>query len=210
MIIINEQETGLGKSFLKKIRLKDVSLKNAIKVTKFAAPIAAGFIPVGGGVASKLLNSKGGKLLSRVSKSKAVRKGVKLSKTTLGRKVVNAVQNRPRPQIEAISTIAPASFATAIPSEQSQSSTYSETSENIVTDNQPVGELTPVKSVSYSKMANAGGDFQPTAVNAQKIADLEEPALQTAVSAPKKNNMLLYVVGAVVLGGGIYLATKKK
>ncbi|MBS7231720.1 hypothetical protein KHA90_11850 [Flavobacterium psychroterrae] len=214
MIIINEQETGLGKSFLKKIRIKDVSLKNAIKVTKFAAPIAAGFIPVGGGVASKLLSSKGGKLVSRVAKSKAVRKGVKLSKTTLGRKVVNAVQNRPRPQIEAVSTLAPASFATAIPSEQSQSSTYSETSENIVTDNQPVakpvGELTPVKSVSYSKMANAGGDFQPTAINAQKLVDLEEPALQTAVSAPKKNNMLLYVLGAVVLGGGIYYATKKK
>lgn len=213
MIIINEQETGLGKSFLKKIRLKDVSLKNAIKVTKFAAPIAAGFIPVGGGVASKLLSSKGGKLVSRVAKSKAVRKGVKLSKTTLGRKVVSAVQNRPRPQIEAVSSIVPASFATDAPSEQSQSSTYSETSENIVTDNQPVakpvGELTAVKAVSYSKMANSGGDLQPTVVNAQKMADLEQPLAQTAVSAPKKNNVLLYVAGALVLGGGIYYATKK-
>ncbi|SHM71981.1 hypothetical protein [Flavobacterium chilense] len=213
MIIINEQETGLGKSFLKKIRLKDVSLKNAVKVTKFAAPIAAGFIPVGGGVASKLLSSKGGKLVSRVAKSKAVRKGVALSKTTLGRKVVSAVENRPRPQIESVSSLTPASFAADVPSEQSQNSSYTETFENILTDNQPVakpvGELTAVKAVSYSKTANSGGDLQPTAVNAQKMADLEQPLAQTAVSAPKKNNMLLYVVGAVVLGGGIYYATKK-
>ncbi|MDL2143565.1 hypothetical protein QQY79_13625 [Flavobacterium tructae] len=209
MIIINEQETGLGKSFLKKIRLKDVSLKNAIKVTKFAAPIAAGFIPVGGGVASKLLSSKGGKLVSRVAKSKAVRKGVALSRTTLGRKVVSAVENRPRPEIEVVSSITPASFATPVPSEQSQSSSYNQTAENVITQSEPVGELTAVKAVSYSKMANSGGDLQPTAVNAQKMADLEQPLAQTAVSAPKKNNMLLYVVGAVVLGGGIYYATKK-
>ena len=193
MIIINEQETGLGKSFLKKIRLKDVSLKNAIKVTKFAAPIAAGMIPIGGGVASKLLSSKGGKLVGKIAKSKAVRKGVALSKTTLGKKVVSAVQNRPRPQIEAVSTITPASLATVTPSEtnnQSQSSSYDETSQSIVADSEPVGELTPVKAVSTAKMASVE-QLQP-------------------VAPVKKNNMLLYVVGAVVVGGGIYLATKKK
>ncbi|WP_374173897.1 hypothetical protein [Flavobacterium tructae] len=193
MIIINEEETGLGKSFLKKIRLKDVSLKNAVKVTKFAAPIAAGFIPVGGGVASKLLSSKGGKLVSRVAKSKAVRKGVALSKTTLGKKVISAVENRPRPEIEAVSSITPASFTTPIPSQQSQNSSYNETSENVVTQSEPVGELTPVRSVSTAKNANVA-----------------EPLLQTtSVNTPKKNNMLLYVAAAVVLGGGIYYATKK-
>ncbi|OXG00007.1 hypothetical protein BC749_108161 [Flavobacterium araucananum] len=186
MIIINEQETGLGKSFLKKIRLKDVSLKNAVKVTKFAAPIAAGFIPVGGGVASKLLSSKGGKLVNRVAKSKAVRKGVALSKTKLGRKVVSAVQNQPRAEIEPVNAITAASFATALPAEQSQSS-YSESSESVLADSQPVGELTPVKAVSSAKMATVE-QIQPV--------------------TPAKNNTMLYVLGAVVLGGGIYFATK--
>lgn len=191
MIIINEEETGLGKSFLKKIRLKNVSLKNAIKVTKFAAPIAAGFIPVGGGIASKLLNSKGGKLVSRVAKSKAVRKGVALSKTTLGRKVVSAVQNRPRPQIEAVSAITPATFVATsdLGSPQNESSTYNESVESVMNDSQPVGELTPVKTASTAK------------------ADIVQP-MTAAVEKPK-NNTLLYILGAVVVGGGIYLATKK-
>ena len=77
MIIINDGGVGLGKSkFLRKIRLRDVSLKNTIKVAKFAAPIAASFIPVGGGVASKLMDSKTGSLVRKVAKSKAVTKGV--------------------------------------------------------------------------------------------------------------------------------------
>lgn len=193
MILINEDETGLGKpKFLKKIRLKNVSLKNAIKVAKFAAPIAAGFIPVGGGVASKLLSSKGGKLVSRVAKSKAVRKGIALSKTTLGRKIVSAVKNEPRPQIEPVSTITPASFANTpldAGSQQNDSSTYNESVETVMNDAQPVGELTPVKTASTAKTV------------------LTEP-MATAVEKPK-NNTLMYVLGAVVLGGGIYLATKK-
>ncbi|KFF17361.1 hypothetical protein [Flavobacterium hydatis] len=195
MIIINEEETGLGKpKFLKKIRLRNVSLKNAIKVTKFAAPIAAGFIPVGGGVASKFLSSKGGKLVSRIAKSKAVRKGISLSKTPLGRKVVSAVQNQSRPQIEAVSTITPATFAATsdLANPQNESSTYNESVESVTSDSQPVGELMPVRPATTAKGAIA------------------EPTMQmsTAVEKPK-NNTLLYVLGAVVLGGGIYLATKK-
>lgn len=181
MIIINDGEVGLGKSkFLRKIRLKDVSLKNAVKVAKFAAPIAAGFIPVGGGVASKLLSSKAGKLVSKVAKSKAVTKAVKLSKTTVGKQVVSAVKNRSRPQLQAISTITPVSFAKSeLENDQNQnaeSSSYqSEVSKSVETEKEPVGELTPIKPIE------------------------QKP----------KDNMMLYVVGAVVLGGGIYLATKK-
>jgi hypothetical protein len=182
MILINEEDTGLGKpKWMKKIRLRSVSLKNAVKVAKFAAPIAAGFIPVGGGVISKVMNSKGGKLIKKVAKSKAVRKGVALSKTKLGRKVVGAVQNRARPQIEPVSSLVPASY-TPMPIDTSgqNESSYDESSESIAMD-QPVGELTPVKSVTA------------------------KPAQQ----ATPKNNTLLYVLGAVALGGGIYYATKK-
>ncbi|MBA0884930.1 peptidoglycan-binding domain-containing protein [Flavobacterium undicola] len=98
MIYINASESGsgvgLGKSkFLKKISIKkiakQVSIKNAVKAVKFAAPIAAGFIPVGGGVASKLMNSKVGKVASKISKSKVAKKVVKLSKTKVGAAVVS-------------------------------------------------------------------------------------------------------------------------
>jgi hypothetical protein len=183
MILINADETGLGKPrWMKKIRMRSVSLKNAVKVAKFAAPIAAGFIPIGGGVISKVLNSKGGRLINKVAKSRAVRKGIAFSKTSLGRKVVGAVKNRARPQIESVNSLVPASYATMptdAAAEQSESGSY-ESSESNVTE-QPVGELTPVKAISTAK------------------------PMQT----PAKNNTLLYVLGAAVVGGGIYLATKK-
>ncbi|MFV5689075.1 hypothetical protein ACM55M_10675 [Flavobacterium sp. ZT3R25] len=181
MIIINDGEVGLGKSkFLRRIRLKDVSLKNAVKVAKFAAPIAAGFIPVGGGVASKLLSSKAGRLVSKVAKSKAVTKAVKLSKTAVGKQVVSSVKNRSRPQLQTINNITPASFAKSeLENDQNQnteSSSYqSEVSKNVEIEKEPVGELTPIKPIE------------------------QKP----------KDNTILYVAGAVVLGGGIYLATKK-
>ena len=181
MILINDGGVGLGKSkFLRKIRLRDVSLKNTIKVAKFAAPIAASFIPVGGGVASKLMDSKTGRLVRKVAKSKAVTKAVQLSKTPIGKQVVDTIKNRPRPQLTTVNEITPASFATPeIGNEQRQSadtSSYqSEASESSTTEKEPVGELMPIKPV----------DQKP------------------------KDNTMLYVIGAVVLGGGIYMATKK-
>ena len=181
MIIINDGGVGLGKSkFLRKIRLRDVSLKNTIKVAKFAAPIAASFIPVGGGVASKLMDSKTGRLVRKVAKSKAVTKAVQLSKTPIGKQVVDTIKNRPRPQLTTVNEITPASFATSeMGNEQRQSadtSSYqSEASESSTTEKEPVGELMPIKPVE------------------------QKP----------KDNTMLYVVGALVLGGGIYIATKK-
>lgn len=63
------------RGFLKGIRLKDVSLKNAIKVAKVAAPIALSFIPVGGGAAS----SFAGKAISKLSKTGVGRVGLKIA-----------------------------------------------------------------------------------------------------------------------------------
>ena len=181
MIIINDGGVGLGKSkFLRKIRLRDVSLKNTIKVAKFAAPIAASFIPVGGGVASKLMDSKTGRLVRKVAKSKAVTKAVQLSKTPIGKQVVDTIKNRPRPQLTTVNEITPASFATSEmrdePSQSADTNSYqSEASESSTTEKEPVGELMPIKPVE------------------------QKP----------KDNTMLYVIGAVVLGGGIYMATKK-
>jgi hypothetical protein len=52
---------------------KDISIKNAIKGVKFAAPIALSFIPVGGGAASKV----GSKLLNKGGKLNLIGRGVK-------------------------------------------------------------------------------------------------------------------------------------
>ncbi|MFE3847155.1 hypothetical protein ACFX5D_04130 [Flavobacterium sp. LB3P45] len=218
MIYINEGEIGLGKAkILKKIKLKkivkQVSIKNAVKAVKFAAPIAAGFIPVGGGVASKLtskvLNSKAGNLVKKVSKSKVAKKVVKLSKTQAGKLVVNQAKAVAQPKIEAIKSMTAATFSKTEPlgdlTPVKQTSPVAKvvtpvnkTATAYVTEEQsdntePVGELTPVKQTSG--FANELRNI--------KVDDLD-------VNPPaKKDNTVLYVGGAVALGAIAYLATKK-
>ncbi len=127
MIYINAGESGLnaglGKAkILRKIQIKkiakpigkaakQISIKNAVKVVKFAAPIATGFIPVGGGIASKLMNSKAGKVVSKVKSSKLAKKAIKLSKTKVGAVVVSqakpAVNNAVQKKLTPVKSIIP-------------------------------------------------------------------------------------------------------
>lgn len=239
MIYINEEEIGLGKSkFLKKIQikkiakpvgkaLKKVSIKNVVKVAKFAAPIAAGFIPVGGGVASKLLNSKVGKVVSKVAKSKVAKKAVKLSKTKVGALVVNKAKVIARPKIEAIKAIGGATFAKTEAQSPQASTPYS--NEDSGDNTEPVGELTPVKQTStvakvvsktatnYSNEdsgdnAEPVGELTPVRQNSSYANEMQNIKVDDAdvKTAAKKDNTILYVGGAVALAGIAFLATKKK
>ena len=96
-MIILEEQTGLnaglnrglkiGKFLKKNVRLKNVSIKNAIKVGKAVAPIASAamtFIP-GGGVASKLMNSKVGKIITKVKNGKVVKFATKIANSKVGK-----------------------------------------------------------------------------------------------------------------------------
>lgn len=238
MIYINEREIGLGKAkILKKIQIKkiakpiakaakQISIKNAVKVAKFAAPIAAGFVPVGGGVASKLtskvLNSKAGKVVSKIAKSKIAKKAVKLSKTQAGKIVVNQAKTIARPKIEAIKAIGAATFAkTTIPTIQANTPYPSkEQSDNA----EPVGELTPVKPTATVAKAVAQtakeeiaeaidpvGELTPVKQSsnvANEMQNIKVDDPDTKYTA-KKDNTMLYVGGAVALGAIAYLATKK-
>ncbi|WP_158728627.1 peptidoglycan-binding protein [Flavobacterium sp. I-STPA6A] len=73
-------DLGLGKpkKGLKKL-VRKVSLKNTLKVVKFAGPLVAGIVP-GGGTAMKVMDSKIGKTALKVTKSKVVKKGIAISK----------------------------------------------------------------------------------------------------------------------------------
>ena len=96
MIILEEQaglNAGLnkglkiGKMLKKNVRLRNVSIKNAIKVGKVAVPLATtamSFIP-GGGVASKILDSKVGKLLTKVKNGKVVKFATKIANSKVGK-----------------------------------------------------------------------------------------------------------------------------
>ncbi len=193
MIYVNA--VGLGKSkFLKKIQikkvgkaLKQVSLKNAVKVVKIAAPIAVGFIPFGGGAAgkltSKLLNSKVGKVASKLSKSKVVKSVVKVSKTKVGAFVVGQAKQAANNKIQAITT------SNTDNANQEQDSSQDSSQE-------PVGTLTPVKQTS----SNTSSSSQESSNQTGSVAENTAP----------KSNTIMYVGGAVALAGIAYLATKKK
>lgn len=102
-MIILEEQSGLnaglnkglkiGRMLKKNVRLKNVSIKNAIKVGKVAIPLATtamSFIP-GGGIAGKILDSKAGKLFTKIKGSKAVKFATKISKTKVGKFAINNV-----------------------------------------------------------------------------------------------------------------------
>ena len=195
MIIINADESGLGKvqydfglgrrakrptaigskppkkGFKKLVR--KVSLKNTLKVVKFAGPLVAGIIP-GGGTAMKVLDSKVGKTVMKVAKSKLVKKGVRLAKSNVGKAIVSQA----REKIEGVSEMEPRGFSET-------TAMQSLTTDASETEKEPVGELTPVKQVESS---------------VEKF---------TAPVSEKKDNTMLYVIGGIVVAGGIYMATKK-
>lgn len=206
MILINAGDSGLNAGLgkakgLKKLSIKkigkQISIKNAVKSVKFAAPIAAGLVPVGGGVASKLLSSKAGKVVSKVAKSKAVKKVVKVSKTKVGKAITTKAKAVAKPKIAALNPLKAATFEPAAnPSIEAKtpyekevdSSTTAKTlisDENTSVANEPVGDLTPVTPVN---------DLVPAS---------------TAATEPAKNNTMLYVGGAIAVAGIAYLATKK-
>ena len=102
-MIILEEQTGLnaglnrglkiGKMLKKNVRLKNVSIKNAVKVGKKIVPIASmamSIIP-GGGLVSKVLDSKVGKILTKVKRSKAIKFATKLGKSKVGKFAINNV-----------------------------------------------------------------------------------------------------------------------
>jgi hypothetical protein len=224
------------KKFIKtnlKSAKKDISIKNVVKVAKFAAPIAAGFIPLGGGVASKLtskvLNSKVGKVVSKVAKSKVAKKVVKLSKTQAGKLVVNQAKAVVQPKIEAIKAMTAASFAKTVTPTAQASTPYTNEAQS---DNvEPVGELTPVKPIPTIAKVVAPISKEVTSYAKEELIENVEPVgeltpvKQTSTfanemqnikvddsdvkNAAKKDNTMLYVGGAVALGAIAYLATKK-
>lgn len=134
-------DSGLGKPFWKKIRLRDVSLKNVIKVSKVALPIVTSMIPVvgnaGSGILSKVLKNADGSasFIGRVANNATT-----LSKTTAGKAIVNTIKNKPRPQVQPVSTLKPAPVVKA------------PTANKADQNDQPIGDLTPVTPAMASEL----------------------------------------------------------
>ncbi|PWA09522.1 peptidoglycan-binding domain-containing protein [Flavobacterium laiguense] len=95
---VDSGEIGLGKAKFKKV-LKKVKLKTVVKqvgkVAKFAAPIAAGFIPIAGGTVSKVLDSKIGKTAMKLGKSK-------VGSVVLSQAGINLPDSKPKTEVVSV------------------------------------------------------------------------------------------------------------
>lgn len=191
---------GLNKGLSLKKLTKQISLKNAIKVL----PMATSLIPFGGGLVSKVLSSKVGKVVGKVDKSKLVKKGTSLVKTAQ--------------QIKKAGAIAfPKKVAVPKPVAQfslpATTTDYGSASANF---DAPIiqqgGKAVSIESGAPS--FSAGGDFGTEPIEAMPVKELSPARLeQMGVAEPlntePKNNTMLYVGGAIAVAGIIYLATKK-
>lgn len=189
----------VGKFLKKNVRMRNVSLKNAIKVGKFVAPIASSFIP-GGAIAGKgvkLLSKAGkvGRFATKVASSKAVRGAVRLAKNPAVKGFIpNAIPREMMPATTTDYGSEEANFDAPMIQQGGQAlqANVMMPPNNLMNqmNSQPNGML-PVKEIASPEMA------------IQK--EFESP-----LNAQPKNNTMLYVGGGIVLLGILYLATKKK
>ena len=226
MIILEEQaglNAGLnkgwkiGKMLKKNIRLRNVSIKNAIKVGKVAIPLATtamSFIP-GGGVASKILDSKVGKLLTKVKNGKVVKFATKIANSKVGK---FAMDNVVKPTIKnAISGGSAQGYSEAEPIEMMENATP--TPEQLQT-------ISQIKGVPVSTLAT-NTPFSESVVNPeqletishlkdiplenlkQEVALQKEQAVSGSNTSDKPNYTLPIVIGVGVVGT-ILLASSSK
>jgi hypothetical protein len=233
-MLILEDQTGLnaglnrglkiGKMLKKNIRLKNVSIKNAIKVGKKIVPIASmamSIIP-GGGIVSKVLDSKVGKLLTKVKGSKAIKFATKLAHTKVGKIAMNNVVNptiknafagnQAQPvyndsqQMEASEPVEVMPNATPTPAQIETIAQVKGVSAETLTNGTSTGEAVPndaqIETLSQVK------DIPAQNLKEEAITQRENAKNET-LTTDKPNYTIPIVIGAVAVGG-ILLATSSK
>jgi hypothetical protein len=242
-MIILEEQTGLnaglnrglkiGKMLKKNVRLKNVSIKNAVKVGKAVVPIATtamSFFPATApiGVASKI--AKAGKLAKIAAKAGKIGKIAMKVKKIAGTKVGQfALNNIVKPAVNnAISKISnqpqtssdPQSFETADPAEVMPNATPTPTqletiaevkgvpAESLTTGTTETGEAVPndaqLETISKVK------DIPVQNLKEEAQAQKEAAQLESGTSSTDKPNYTIPIVIGVGAVGAILLVTSSK
>lgn len=242
-MIILEEQTGLnaglnrglkiGKMLKKNVRLKNVSIKNAVKVGKAVVPIATtamSFFPATApiGIASKI--AKAGKLAKIAAKAGKIGKiamkvkkiaGTKVGQFALNNIVKPAVNNaisKISIQPQSISDAQP--FETAEPTEvmpnatptPAQLETIAEVkgvpAESLTTDTTEIGEVVPndaqLETISKVK------DIPVQNLKEEAQVQKETAQLENGTSTTDKPNYTIPIVIGVGAVGAILLATTSK
>ncbi|WP_291149707.1 hypothetical protein [Flavobacterium sp. UBA7680] len=211
----------------KNIRLKNVSIKNAVKVGKKLVPIASmamSIIP-GGGIVSKVLDSKVGKILTKVKSSKALKFATKIGKSKVGKFAINnlvkptiknafagnqlqPVYNEPQ-QIEASEPVEEMPNVTPTPA---QLETIAEVkgvpAESLTTSTTETGEAVPnnaqLETISKVK------DIPVQNLKEEAQVQKETAQLESGTISTDKTNYTIPIVIGVGAVGAILLVTSSK
>lgn len=227
-MIVLEEQTGLnaglnkglkiGKMLKKNVRLRNVSIKNAVKVGKAITPLAKtamSFIP-GGGIVNKVLDSKVGKVLTKVKGGKVVKFATKIGKSKVGKFAVN---NFVKPTIK-----------NAFAGNQLQSLQPIQSPEKLVENTTPeqLQTIAQVKGVTVESLQNTPLQDESLPNDAQletisQVKDIPVENLKEEVQSQKeaiqnesgvtngdKPNYTIPIVIGVGAVGAILLATSSK
>ena len=226
-MVILEDHTGLnaglnrgfkiGKMLKKNVRLKNVSIKNAIKVGKKIVPIASmamSIIP-GGGIVSKVLDSKVGKILTKIKSGKAVKFATKLAHSKVGKFAINNVVKPNLPtniggnggnNSETSEPVEAMPNATPTPAQLDTIAQVKGVTAETLTTGTSTGEAVPneaqIETISQVK--------DIPAQNLKEEAFTQREIAKNETLATDKPNYTIPIVIGVVAVGGILLATSSK
>ena len=235
-MLILEEHTGLnaglnkglkiGKMLKKNVRLRNVSIKNAVKVGKKIVPIASmamSIIP-GGGLVSKVLDSKVGKILTKVKSSKAIKLATKLGKSKVGKFAINNVVkptiknaftgNQPQPaynepqQMEASEPVEVMPNATPTPAQLETIAEVKGVSAESLSTGTPTGEAVP-NDAQIETLSNIK-DIPVQNLKEEVKAQKETAQIESGTTPTDKPNYTIPIVIGAVAVGGILLATSSK
>jgi hypothetical protein len=223
-MLILEEQTGLnaglnrglkiGKFLKRNVRLKNVSIKNAVKVGKEVAPIASvamTFVP-GGGIASKLMNSNLVKVLTKVKNGKAVKFATKIANSKVGKFALNnvvkptmnnALSNN---QIETSEPVEVMSNATPTPAQLETIAQTKGVSAESITTGTPTGEGVP----NQAQLETLSNVKDIPVENLKEEAALQREVAKTESVSTDKPNYILPIVIGVGAVGAIFLVTSSK
>ena len=226
-MVILEEQTGLnaglnkglkiGKMLKKNVRLRNVSLKNAIKVGKAAIPLATTAMSIipGGGVVGKILDSKVGKILNKVKSTKVGKLATKIAKTKVGKIAINKVV---KPAVN--NAIAGTQIKTAEPVQVMPNSTPTPAQLETIAEVKGV----PAESISKGIVTGEAVPNEAQLETLSSVKDIpvenlkEEAQLQKetaqiengTVPTNKPNYIIPIVIGAVAVGGILLVTSSKK
>jgi hypothetical protein len=235
-MLILEEHTGLnaglnkglkiGKMLKKNVRLRNVSIKNAVKVGKKIVPIASmamSIIP-GGGLVSKVLDSKVGKILTKVKSSKAIKLATKLGKSKVGKFAINNVVkptiknafagNQPQPaynepqQMEASEPVEVMPNATPTPAQLETIAEVKGVPAESLSTGTPTGEAVP-NDAQIETLSNIK-DIPVQNLKEEVKAQKETAQIESGTTPMDKPNYTIPIVIGAVAVGGILLATSSK